>query len=116
MDTEYPQRVAFTLISKMLTDFTAKHGDAWKNTNSVLSFPELDAFLKQYQDPANADQLTKMQKDLDETKIILHKTIENVLERGQKIDTLIEKSEDLSSSSKMFYKTARKQNSCCELM
>lgn len=46
----------------------------------------------------------KIQKELDETKIVLHKTIESVLERGEKIDSLVEKSDGLSSQSKMFYK------------
>ena len=49
----------------------------------------------------------KIQKELDETKIVLHKTIESVLERGEKIDTLVQKSNDLSGSSKMFYKQVR---------
>lgn len=30
----------------------------------------------------------KIQKELDETKITLHKTIESVLERGEKIDSV----------------------------
>lgn len=38
------------------------------------------------QDPAAADKLAKIQRDLDETKIILHKTIESVLDRGEKLD------------------------------
>ena len=38
------------------------------------------------QDPAAADKLTKIQRDLDETKIILHQTIEGVLDRGEKLD------------------------------
>jgi len=38
------------------------------------------------QDPAQADKLAKIQQDLDETKIILHKTIESVLDRGEKLD------------------------------
>lgn len=46
----------------------------------------------------------KIQKELDETKIVLHKTIESVLERGEKIDTLVEKSDGLNAQSKMFYK------------
>lgn len=48
----------------------------------------------------------KIQKELDETKIVLHKTIESVLERGEKIDSLVEKSDGLSAQSKMFYKQA----------
>jgi isocitrate/isopropylmalate dehydrogenase len=45
-----------------------------------------------------------------------HETIETAIERGQKLDTLIEKSNELSGSSKMFLKTAKKQNQCCRLM
>lgn len=43
----------------------------------------------------------KIQKELDETKIVLHKTIESVLERGEKIDDLVQKSDGLSAQSKV---------------
>ena len=36
--------------------------------------------------------LMKMEKDLDETKIILHKSIEAVLERDEKLHDLVAKS------------------------
>lgn len=36
-----------------------------------------------------------------------------VLDRGEKLDDLVLKSEGLSIQSKAFYKTARKTNSCC---
>ena len=39
---------------------------------------------------------------------IQHKTIESVLERGEKLDNLVERSTALSAQSKMFYKTAKK--------
>ena len=68
------------------------------------------------QDPAQADKLTKIQRDLDETKVVLHKTIESMLERGEKLEALVDKSSDLSMASQMFYKQARKSNSCCKLM
>ncbi|MQL94770.1 hypothetical protein Taro_027413 [Colocasia esculenta] len=52
-------------------------------------------------DPAEADKLLKIQRDLDETKIILHKTIDSVLARGEKLDSLVEKSSDLSAASQV---------------
>jgi synaptobrevin family protein YKT6 len=73
-------------------------------------------FLMIMQDPVQADTLSKIQQDLDETKIILHKTIESVLDRGEKLDQLVDKSNDLSLASQMFYKQARKTNSCCNFM
>lgn len=72
-------------------------------------------FLSVLQDPVAADKLTKIQKDLDETKVILHQTIDSVLRRGEKLDTLVDKSADLSLASQMFYKQARKTNSCCRM-
>ena len=42
-----------------------------------------------------------------------HKTIDGVLERGVKLDQLVDKSNDLSNQSKMFYKQAKKTNACC---
>ena len=53
-------------------------------------------------------------QDLDETKIVLHQTIDSVLRRGEKLDALVEKSNDLSIASQMFYKTAKKTNACCK--
>jgi hypothetical protein len=67
----------------------------------------LKEYLVKYQDPQQADSIMKIQKELDETKIVLHKTIESVLERGEKIDSLVAKSDGLSAQSKMFYTQVR---------
>ncbi|XP_014085585.2 synaptobrevin homolog YKT6 [Bactrocera oleae] len=114
-DHEYPQRVAHTLITKILDEFSAKiSADRWETgSDATIDFSTLPAYLAKYQDPKEADALTKMQNDLDETKIILKNTIEAVLERGEKLDDMVIKSENLSMQSKAFYKTAKKTNSCC---
>ena len=115
-DIEYPARVAFVLLTQLLDEFASTLGGSWKSMEmSVESspFPPLEEYIVKYQDPASADKVTKIQNDLDETTNILHKTIDSVLERGVKLDSLVEKSDDLSWQSKMFYKQAKKTNSCC---
>ncbi|TBU51892.1 hypothetical protein BD310DRAFT_890248 [Dichomitus squalens] len=99
-----------------LDDFIAKVAQASFNTPAAISFPEINTYLQKYQDPRQADAIMKVQQELDETKIILHKTIESVLQRGEKINDLVDRSNELSMQSKMFYKTAKKQNSCCLIM
>lgn len=114
-DHEYPNRVAHTLITKFLDDFSVKvPANSWATSDeSSVDFPILPQYLAKYQNPKEADALTKIQNDLDETKIILHDTIKAVLERGEKLDDLVAKSDSLSMHSKAFYKTAKKTNSCC---
>lgn len=117
-DREYPQRAAFSVVSRALEDYKAKCGESFRNASqdSTEALPVLEPLLAKFQDPAQADKLTKIQRDLDETKVILHKTIESVLERGEKLDHLVAKSSDLSMASQMFYKTAKRSNSCCKMM
>ncbi|KAF8504364.1 snare protein YKT6 [Russula emetica] len=115
-DQEYPVRPAFSLLTKLLDDFTAKIPQSSFSNPSSISFPELNTYLQKYQDPRHADNIMRVQQELDETKIVLHKTIESVLQRGEKLDNLVERSTALSAQSKMFYKTAKKQNSCCTVM
>jgi len=85
-------------------------------SGAKMTWPKLKEYLTKYQDPQAADSIMKIQKELDETKILMKKTIESVLERGEKIDSLVAKSDGLSSQSKMFYTQAKKQNSCCVVM
>ncbi|TLD30966.1 hypothetical protein PspLS_02781 [Pyricularia sp. CBS 133598] len=116
-DHAYPALVAHQLLSKVVDEFLAKHPrSAWATGSPSLPFPELKEYITTYQDPHAADSILKIQKELDETKIVLHKTIESVLQRGEKIDDLVAKSDGLSAQSKMFYTQAKKQNSCCIVM
>jgi synaptobrevin family protein YKT6 len=88
------------VVDEFLTKYPRS---TFANSNPTLAFPELSGYIVKYQDPQQADSIMKIQKELDETKIVLHKTIESVLQRGEKIDDLVAKSDGLSAQSKMFY-------------
>ena len=122
---EYPIRPAFSLLQKILDAVpsavrTSNNYQGWLDNvrqgssqlPSPVVLPELNTLIVKYQDPKQADTIMRVQQELDETKVVMHKTIESVLERGEKLDNLVERSNALSAQSKMFYKTAKKQNSC----
>jgi synaptobrevin homolog YKT6 len=117
VDKEYPPRVAFSLVAKILEDFDSQVSN-WRNqnTNEAMSWPPLDEAVVKYQDPSQADQIMRIQRHLDETKDILHNTIETVLERGERLEDLVDRSGELSAQSKLFYKQAKKTNSCCAVI
>lgn len=118
-DHEYPALVAHQLLSKIVDEFLSKYPrSSFTNISGPgqLQLPQLKEYITKYQDPSQADSIMRIQKELDETKITLHKTIESVLERGEKLDQLVAKSDGLSAQSKLFYTQAKKQNSCCLVM
>uniref|UniRef100_A0A1D1Z189 VAMP-like protein YKT61 n=1 Tax=Anthurium amnicola TaxID=1678845 RepID=A0A1D1Z189_9ARAE len=118
MDDHYPVRSAFSLLNKVLDEYQRSFGESRRTVQADVSqpWPYLNEALTKFQDPGEADKLLKIQRDLDETKIILHKTIDSVLARGEKLDSLVEKSSDLSAASQMFYKQAKKTNQCCTIL
>ena len=106
-DTDYPSNVAHRLLRQIVPEFSSKYRRtayaSFTQGSPQLSFPELKEYIKKYQNPQEADNIMKIQQELDETKIVLHNTIESVLQRGEKIDDLVAKSDGLSAQSKMFY-------------
>lgn len=117
-DKAYNARVAITLAKEMVNGFKTVHGASWRGAKEDCSckYPKLEEALRDYQDPTQVDKIMKLDKQLAETKDILHKTIDKVLERGERLDDLVDRSAALSSQSKLFYKQAKKTNSCCVIM
>ena len=96
-DLEYPKEIAHRIIEKILQE---------DKVDSEL----LLKFLEYYQNP-NVDKIYKLKTELQETKEIICKTLDKVLERGETLDDLVSKTQYLSDNSKSFYKVARKVNS-----
>jgi synaptobrevin family protein YKT6 len=118
-DQEYDARVAFTVLYQGILDYEKKFTPKqWANVKEDYGLnmqDRLQEILAKYQNPTESDDLMKIRKELEETKVIMHQAIENMLERGEKLDNLVDKSSDLSMSSKAFYNTAADSNSCCIL-
>ncbi|XP_073013129.1 VAMP-like protein YKT61 isoform X2 [Typha latifolia] len=73
MDDHYPVRSAFSLLNKVLDEYQKAFGESWRatQTDATQPWPYLNDALAKFQDPVEADKLLKIQRDLDETKIIL---------------------------------------------
>ncbi|EKF31614.1 vesicle-associated membrane protein, putative [Trypanosoma cruzi marinkellei] len=120
-DIEYNSRVAFTLLGELAqqfqTTFHGKYDIVDGRDDNFLNWPYLEEMLLKYQKPEEQDKILKIKRDIEDTKVIMYNAIDQIIERGQKIDELVSKSEDLGMASKTFYKQARKTNSgCCAVM
>jgi len=116
-DLEYDDRVSFTMLSKILDEFAQKvHVSRWSQIHHEkdCDFTGLSELLQKWQNPREADALMRVQDEVDETKVVLHNTMQSLLDRGEQLSDLVRASENLSDQSKMFYTQARKMNnSCC---
>ena len=61
------------MFFQILDDFAMQvPSNVWPTaTPETINFPALDPILNKYQNPREADSMTKIQAELDETKIIL---------------------------------------------
>lgn len=105
----YPKRARLNL-GKEIFDFI-KPRDLQN-----LGLDCLDGLCAQYEDLQSADKISAMKANLDETHDIMRENIEKILANNEQIDVLVERSADLSESSKTFYRQTRKLNACCVLI
>lgn len=121
-DSDYNARVAFGCVAQILDEFRkAPHAAGkWDSTDppqrdNAFQYDGPERLLKQYADPVQADRLLALQSEIQATKTVMHQAIQSLLERGERLDDLVERSGDLTDTSRRFYKAAAKTNSCCSL-
>lgn len=78
---DYPHIAAHSVLSKLVDQFLAEKPLAsfqGKTKDNEVPFPPLKEYIVKYQDSNEASSIAKIQAELDETKIILHKAIDSV--------------------------------------
>jgi synaptobrevin homolog YKT6 len=105
-DKDYPQQVVNSLMLKCLDIFLNSHGDKWQTITSDTDLPTIQL--------AEADPLLRINRDLKDTRDILIKSIDQLLEREEKLTDVLDKAERLSFQSRLFMQTA--DDRCCRLL
>lgn len=101
----YPRRVIFEVMRDIATKFEAAQPN-WASkagTDTQIEFPYMIKICKSYEDPRKSDNILKIQGQLDETKELMMKNIDQILHRGETIEELVQRTDDLEMSSKVFF-------------
>ena len=123
-DLDYPDRVACDLIRKVLYEFSdfAKSNciDLTRRNlpeNCASAYNEnLKDLVTKFQDPAQADKMIKLRKDVERTTETLKLTLQKLLKRGETIEKIIEDTDELNESAKEYYKRARRAKCACNIL
>ena len=119
-DEEYPKRVAIDFLLKIHDNFKTFLAQQNVNLNSIekdtdLKFDYIATEIEAWQDPSKKDNIMKLQNELNDVTDIMRQNLNELLKREENLESLMAKSQDLSSASVNFYKQAKKTNSCCNI-
>lgn len=116
VNNKYPLRLCKNIAINLIDDFSKIYSNYCVRKDSLLDDKLIKKYITDYEKPETSDKIEKVKKDLDDVKDIMVENITVLLNRGEKIDDLVEKTNDLSESSKRFYKTTKKMGYCCILV
>jgi len=108
--TECSEETAKAFLTKLVFVSEPLRGMPWWREGATLSAqPSFAPTLQQQMENVEQiDKLAMMQQHVDETKAIMQNNIENILERGDKIEDLQEEAQKLNAAAKVFKKNAKK--------
>lgn len=113
-DKLYPKQLGFNYLEEIQKEFLSAFGGEVEKAGRPYAFIKFDSTMqklkKQYKDSRSQRNLTKLNDELTDVTRIMTKNIQDVLQRGEKMDRLSQLSSQLSSESKKYAKNARQLN------
>ncbi|KAJ9501425.1 hypothetical protein LTR67_000568 [Exophiala xenobiotica] len=106
--TEMGRRIPFAFLLELKKKFLAQYKPESTDFQSLPAYgtaafnSTLKAMLQQYNTAPPSDALTNARKEIDSVKDIMTENIERVLERGERIDLLVDKTDRLGGSARDF--------------
>jgi len=102
-----PRRQAFDYLDELQKEFIQLHGQQIDNVERPYKFITFDTFIqktkKLYTDSrANRNQMKMMSEDLRDIQGIMTKNIQDVLGRGEKLETVTNRTSQLSAETRRF--------------
>jgi vesicle-associated membrane protein 7 len=70
--------------------------------------PVLVSQMERFSEPGGGDQISSLQSQVEEVKGVMTQNIERVLERGQRLEDLMDKTTDLEANAQTFKKTSHR--------
>uniref|UniRef100_A0A1B6E5M8 Vesicle-associated membrane protein 7 n=1 Tax=Clastoptera arizonana TaxID=38151 RepID=A0A1B6E5M8_9HEMI len=110
-DDEFERSRAFLYLNEIKRRFKSTYGSRAETAiayamNSEFS-PILANEMKHYSESRDIDTISRVHGELDELKDIMVRNIDNVAMRGEKLELLVNKTENLSASSVTFRAQSR---------
>ncbi|CAM9252939.1 unnamed protein product [Ascophyllum nodosum] len=119
-DKGYPKRLAFLYLEEIHQEFVAElrgdYGEEWRTKVETAARPyafiKFDKVIqrkrKEFIDPQSRNNMARLNDDLADIHSIMKQNIEEVLNRGERLDHVSEISKTLSSQAEQFKWSSKK--------
>eukprot|EP00760_Papus_ankaliazontas_P024294 PhM_4_TR2214/c0_g1_i1/m.33125/K08515/VAMP7; vesicle-associated membrane protein 7 len=104
-DGDASQRICFACLENVKSAFNARYGGDFGGGDVTEFRSELKHQMDYFNDPRN-DKVRHIRAQIDETKQIMVENIERLLDRGDHIDSLVQKTDNLRDEASTFKKSA----------
>jgi len=110
-DDSVGRRMPFTFLGELQRKFTTRY-----STDVIFDAPayglgefsdEIAKLMNYYTNTPQADALSAAQADLAQVKDIMVHNVEQILSRGERIELLVDKTNDFAAQAHMFRRGAR---------
>ncbi|PVV04375.1 hypothetical protein BB560_001121 [Smittium megazygosporum] len=106
---KFGRRIPFSFLKELKSQFLSKFPDAedellGTNENYSTFDKIIEKLVNHYKNDPSVDQIRKAQGEINQVKDIMVQNIERVLERGDRIDMLVDKTNNLSTAAFSFRK------------
>ena len=102
--------MAFAFLDDIKERFQSSYGDRGKTALPMGMQADFCGVLQTridfYTNDPKSDKIAKVQSDIDDVKNVMVQNIEKVLERGEKIELLVEKTEAMNDQAMNFKKSS----------
>lgn len=109
-DESFKRRIPFAFLEDIKNRFVSNYGDGAATANAYGMnndfAPVLKRQLDYFSNDPSADQLRKVKGEIEDVKQVMVTNIDKVLQRGDKIDILVNKTEDLNQQAFKFKKSS----------
>jgi len=109
-DEEFGRRLPFSYLEDLHSRFKSSYGERGRTAVAYAMNQDfsrvMSTLVDYYSNNPNADKISKVKGDVDEVKNVMVQNIEKVLERGERIELLVNKTETLSNNAFKFKKSS----------
>ena len=110
-DGEFPRQVAFQFLGDIKKRFLATYGTRGQTALAYAFNADFERVLQAQMDHYNRlkddDKVSKINNQISEVRSVMIENIDRVLERGEKIELLVDKSDELDQHAFKFKSHAR---------